>query len=152
VAKVPTVAAARSLAGRHLIRSPPVTRSETADPGLFRPWRDDRRPVWEVTARWTSPIRNSDDDLSYLADTLTATGMARAPRLAAGDGWQPATAGCRRRCTSRPADRRRPSWSPSASSRSPIEPPDLARWEAPSLEESSGHACDGSLRERWRLP
>jgi len=91
VAKVPIVAAARSLAGRHLIRSPPVTRSETADPGLFRPWRDDRRPVWEVTARWTSPIRHSDDDLSYLADTLTATGMARAPRLAAGDGWLSAT-------------------------------------------------------------
>jgi hypothetical protein len=61
------------------------------DPGLFQPWRDDLRPVWEVSARWTTTIQHSDDDLAYLRDTLTATGMARAPRLAVGDCWFTAT-------------------------------------------------------------
>jgi len=57
------------------------------DPGLFQPWRDDPRPVWRVTARWTATVPHGDDDLACLAATLVATGMAKAPRLEAGDGW-----------------------------------------------------------------
>jgi len=57
------------------------------DPGLFQPWRDDPRPVWQVTARWTTALAYGDDDLATLTHTLVATGMAKAPRLKAGDGW-----------------------------------------------------------------
>jgi len=58
---------------------------------LFRPWRDDLRPVWQVTAHWTTDLAHSDTDLAHLAATLYATGIAKAPRLEAGEGRLSAT-------------------------------------------------------------
>jgi hypothetical protein len=53
------------------------------DPGLFRPWRQDDRPIWQVTARWTTAATHTDDDVRLLAKTLDQTGMVQHTRLEA---------------------------------------------------------------------
>jgi len=53
------------------------------DPGLFRPWRQDDRPIWQVTARWTAGATHTDDDVRLLATTLDQTGMVQQARLEA---------------------------------------------------------------------
>ena len=45
---------------------------------MFRPWDEDPRPAWKVTAVWATPRGHHDaDDTDLLLTTLTETGHVR---------------------------------------------------------------------------
>jgi len=56
------------------------------DPGLFRPSRQDDRPIWQVTAEWTTKGPHSDDDVGLLVKTLDQTGMVQRAAVEASRG------------------------------------------------------------------
>jgi len=49
---------------------------------MFRPWDEDPRPAWRVTAVWATPRGYHDaDDVDLLLKTLTETGHVRGQTL-----------------------------------------------------------------------
>jgi len=49
---------------------------------MFRPWDEDPRPAWKVTAVWATPRGYHDaDDADLLLKTLTETGHVRGQTL-----------------------------------------------------------------------
>jgi hypothetical protein len=53
---------------------------------MFRPWRQDPRPVWYVKTTWRTLQSLDEYDRERLLKTLTDTGHIRAPALEVGAG------------------------------------------------------------------
>jgi len=49
---------------------------------MYRPWNEDPRPAWQVTAVWATPRGHHDaDDQDLLLTTLRETGHVRGQTL-----------------------------------------------------------------------
>jgi hypothetical protein len=53
---------------------------------MFRPWRQDPRPVWYVETTWRTLQSLDEHDCEQLRKTLTDTGHIRAPGVGVGAG------------------------------------------------------------------
>ena len=55
---------------------------------MFRPWDEDPRPAWKVTAVWSTPRGHHDaDDHDLLLKTLTETGSVRGQTVDTAAAW-----------------------------------------------------------------